>query len=223
MAKIKWLADAEQIFGGELELSINSAHTKAVLTDDTYHGQIVMIGENLRAKAGALDSGSVHKVVFRDGDGNEVIVATGGKYKASALADAEEAQGAFGIFNALFIRNDTLIGSSSDNTLMGMRGDDEIFGGKGMDTLVGGLGDDELTGGRGVDMFYFENTSVQHDIIHDLDVLGEETEQLGIDAEVTRIRGIHNGNDTMLTLDNGSTILLKGVERADFEDYWLPA
>jgi Ca2+-binding RTX toxin-like protein len=222
MAKIKWNVATPEGFGGELTLSVNAAHTKAVFTDEVNHGQIVMFGENLKLKAGALDSGSVHKVVFKNDDGNEMIVATGGKYKASALAAAEETAGPLGIYEALFIGNDTVIGSNDNNTLGGLRGDDEIFGGKGMDILVGGKGDDKLRGGGGLDAFYFENTGVQHDIIFDLDVLGETTDQLEINAEVTKIRSIHNGDDTMLTLDNGSTILLKDVKRADFEDYWLP-
>ena len=222
MAKIKWIEPDASGFGGELELSINSSHTKAVFTDNMDGGQIIMFGENLKAKGGNLDSGSVDKVVFKNGDGDQIIVATDGNYKASKLGNGEEGNGAFGVYLSLFGGDDTVTGSNGTDSLMGMKGDDELFGGKGMDILVGGKGDDEMTGGLGQDAFYFENNGVQHDIIHDLDVLGEVRDELGIDAEVTKIKSVHNGHDTMLTLENGSTILLEDVKKADFEDYWLP-
>jgi Ca2+-binding RTX toxin-like protein len=223
MAKIKWNDSNAQGFGGELLLSINAQHTKAVFTDDMFGGKIIFYGEDLKAKAGTLDSGSVDKVVFKDGEGNEIVVATGGNYKASAFGNAIEQGQALGAYNALFGGNDTVTGSGGNDSLIGLRGDDEIFGGKGMDSIQGGRGDDELTGGAGADTFYFENDRVQHDIIHDFVLAGEATDDLEINGEVINIKAIHDGDDTKLFLDNGSTIILEDVRKADFMDYWLPA
>ncbi|CAN7440127.1 calcium-binding protein [Rhizobium sp. LjRoot254] len=223
MAKITWNDTGADGFGGNLVLSINSNHTKAVFVDEENGGQIILFGEDLKGQGGNLDSGDIDKVVFKDGDGNQIIVATDGKFKTSAIAAATAEDDAFGVYLSLFTGDDTVTGSNGNDSLVGLRGDDELFGGKGMDSLQGGKGDDEITGGLGQDSFYFENNGVQHDIIHDLDVLGEVTDQLIIDAEVTKVKGVHDGHDTLLTLDNGSTILLEDVKKADFLDYMLPS
>ena len=223
MANIKWTDPETEGFSGELELSINAQHTKAVFTDDTLGGQIIMFGENLKMKGGNLDSGSIDKVIFKNSEGGQILVATDGKFKASDIGAAAEADNAYGVYLSLFKGNDIVTGSNERDNLIGLRGDDKLFGRNGEDVLQGGKGDDELTGGLGQDNFLFENSGVQHDVIHDLDVLGETRDALSIDAEITKIKGVHNGHDTMLTLDNGSTILLEDVKKADFVDYWIPA
>jgi Ca2+-binding RTX toxin-like protein len=103
--------------------------------------------------------------------------------------------------------------------LHGFGGADRIKGKIGDDDIDGGGGNDILTGGQGSDVFYF-NPSEQgkgHDVITDFTPKGPAADKLWIEEAIgTAVDSVHHGDDTRLTLSDGSTILLMGVEKQDF-------
>lgn len=68
--------------------------------------------------------------------------------------------------------NDEIYGHGGDDYLDGGAGVDQIFGGDGIDSILGGLGQDTLTGDDGVDVFRFDYSTTDRnelDIIADYD------------------------------------------------------
>lgn len=63
--------------------------------------------------------------------------------------------------------NDILRGGSGDDTVIGGSGNDRLLGGQGSYTLVGGAGNDTLEGGDGRDVYSFDTTIAQHDVIRE--------------------------------------------------------
>ncbi|MEO8674227.1 MAG: calcium-binding protein [Casimicrobiaceae bacterium] len=96
--------------------------------------------------------------------------------------------------------NDTLIGSEVRDALYGDRGDDRLDGGAGDDTLAGGDGKDTYAFGRGSG-----NDLIQER--HVLGTSGAEIDTLELAAGVlsSDVRLVRDGNDLVVTLDNGST------------------
>ena len=222
MAKIQFGTNVTTGFTGEQELSFNGQHTKAVITFDG-GGKIIFFGDGLKGTAeGQLKAGTVDKVVFTNGAGDNFLVAEG-NYKALALGEAYAQEEGLGLLKAMSAHDDHIIGSKfSDSLLGGGRGDDKIDGRGGADIVYGGRGDDVLTGGIGQDHFAFVATDGKgHDVITDFDLIGSETDVLELsDLEIISTKGAHGGDDTMLTLNDGSTILLQDVTKAEFTAFW---
>ena len=224
MAKITF---AETHFGGfiyqgEPELSFNSAHTKAVYTDNVTSDKIIITGENLKAQAGDDDlfaSGTIEKIKFQRADGEVMLTVSDGHFNAEKLSKALDHDGIYGLYSATLGGKDTITGSTHNDGLIGLKGDDLIFGGKGADTIQGGLGDDEMSGGNGSDRFVFYTEDKGNDIITDFDIEGPVVDALELQLGIESIKN-SGGGDTMIHLDDGSTILLEGIEKADFVDYW---
>ena len=225
MAKITF---AETLFGGFTyqgtpQLAINNAHTRAVYTDDVTGDKIIITGDHLKAQAGNDDlfaAGTVESVKFQRADGNVMLTVSDGHFNAEKLSAALDGDGVYGLYTATLGGKDKIYGSTNNDNLMGLNGDDQIFGGKGNDTIRGGLGDDEMAGGNGSDRFIFYSEDKGHDIIKDFDVEGPVFDTLELQVGVESIKKAGGGADTMIHLDNGATILLDGVEKADFIDYW---
>ena len=113
---------------------------------------------------------------------------------------------------------DALIGGDGDDVLYGGDGDDRLDGGKGKDTLHGGAGNDTLTGGMQNDLFVFEGR-FGNDTITDFDPNADHVQisSHGISSyDDIRVRMKHVGNDTLLTMDNGDSILFQNRAPADF-------
>ncbi|MDF8334386.1 alkaline phosphatase PhoX [Novosphingobium cyanobacteriorum] len=126
-----------------------------------------------------------------------------------------------------FNGNDVIKGGSNDDTLFGNNGNDVLDGMTGNDVLVGGRGDDRLTGGAGNDVFDYSrledgkkapagNDTIT-DFAHGQDVIllaqgvwfkGEVHGDFNIDGIV----------DTRITLTNGGTITLLGVDHIEQGD-----
>ena len=105
---------------------------------------------------------------------------------------------------------DTLSGAEGDDRLEGGIGADVLNGGAGNDILIGGADSDSLTGGAGRDIFVFASGDGT-DTIWDF--------QVGIDLIDLRTIGAYSlstvGSDTLVTLNNGGTITVKGVALAN--------
>ncbi|MDT8316220.1 carbohydrate-binding domain-containing protein [Roseomonas mucosa] len=123
------------------------------------------------------------------------------------------AEGLIGTGNEL---NNMLYGSNGKDVLKGMAGNDILYGFAGNDVLDGGAGNDVLSGGAGADTFLFSKSeSGGRDVIADFS---------HIEGDAIRLLGFHidnwaeahaamkqSGNDVILSLDGGQTIVFKGI------------
>ena len=222
MARITWLMQDTGELGSVLDLVVNGKHEKAVYSLED-GGKMIVYGEHLKMQGGELVDGSIDKVVFKNDEGDSAIFATQLKLRAEKFGEAAADGGGQLAFLSLFGGNDVYHGTDDDDfSLNGGRGDDEIFGHKGTDGLVGGRGDDELTGGKGSDVFaFYIAEGVDHDVIRDLHTTGPEIDELEIEESIESVKSVHGGDDTLLKLADGSTILIEDVTKAEFNDYFV--
>jgi Ca2+-binding RTX toxin-like protein len=113
--------------------------------------------------------------------------------------------------------NDLIFGDLGDDTLRGGQGDDQLFGGAGNDFLSGDLGNDTLSGGAGTDLFYFF-AGAGRDVVLDFNPLEGDRVLLdpGATYTVTRV-----GNDTILTLPGGDSIVLVDFQNPTLGEGWI--
>jgi hypothetical protein len=126
--------------------------------------------------------------------------------------------------------DDMLAGGAGDDELTGGDGDDELSGGSGDDILNGGDGDDVMTGGSGADTFAFSDDDSSSstfaaaaaaavsggDVITDFGP-GDTIDLTGLsgisgidDLEIEQV-----GDDTIITLPDGTTITVESAQVAD--------
>lgn len=112
--------------------------------------------------------------------------------------------------------NDNVYGGYGDDTLFGGDGNDVVRGAADADILVGGRGSDILTGGTQADRFVFQSGDSEYrDVIRDFaneDTLVLEAGLTVTDSLITRLDG-DRVKDTLLTLSDGGTIWLLGVNK----------
>lgn len=226
MAKVVFESNnISDVFDGDISVAINPNRKKATYTDDTTDGSLVFVGSNLHKQSGdipLLSAGTVEKLVINDNTGLLAGTVTELNVKAKALSDAFVEGGLMGMISLMLAGKDTIIGSDDGDVLFGFGKADVIKGGKGEDQITGGRGDDILVGGKDSDMFFFviPDDGKGDDIIKDFDVEGEVKDFLGIQGdEITGMARANQNHDTLLTLGNGSTILLEGVTKAEFKVY----
>ncbi len=159
--------------------------------------------------------------IINGSGGDNVISGTG-------TADIINAKGGDDIVNAgggadfVFGGNgdDILNGEGGADYLDGGKGDDILRGGAGEDVLVGGDGDDILSGGNGSDTFLFDGTS-GNDIISDFttaDTIGIDLgESFGGPINLTSLSFEEVGSNVVITLPNGSTILVRNSNIAEVQ------
>lgn len=219
MAKINFYANSTIGFDGDANLTINSAKTKATLEFEGF-GKIQLFGDGLKGTAeDTLKAGTVDKIVFVNVGNDQFMVATG-HYNAADVAGETDAVAK--ILLSLFGGNDTIIGTNLFDLLMyGGVGRDTIFGKGGADFITGGRGDDIMSGGADTDTFYFYGRDgAGRDIITDFDTTGEDADVFNFtNVDIDRPIKAGGGDDTRLILDNGATILLQDVTKAEFLDY----
>ncbi|WP_299812937.1 Hint domain-containing protein [uncultured Jannaschia sp.] len=144
-------------------------------------------------------SGSGHHKIH-GGDGRDTIYAGSGHDVITGGAD-----------------NDSLDGGSGHDKIGGGAGNDTISGGSGDDTITGGAGDDTLRGGSGYNTYIYRDGGGS-DLIEDfnkyLDTIAFEVGELRGFQDV-RDRMSDAGGDTLITLDNGAVLRLRGVSSND--------
>ncbi|MEH2526575.1 MULTISPECIES: calcium-binding protein [unclassified Bradyrhizobium] len=147
-------------------------------------------------------------------DLNIQIIATGERLKVG-----NQFNGAYGVEQVAFAD-----GSAWDRTQIGnaawfrgTSGNDSISGTSGNDTILGGAGNDTMSGGSGSDTFVFR-ANLGQDVITDFtvgsDVLATQ-DGIFADATTALAAATASGNDTLITIDANSSILLKNVALAN--------
>jgi Ca2+-binding RTX toxin-like protein len=219
MAKFKFPDSNSSGFSGEVELSITDGKSKATM-EFADGGEIRFFGEGFKANAeGGLKAGFIDKMVWENAGGGTAVVVEG-RYKAAEVAMTP---GGEAIFYSLFDGKDTVTGSNDDDYLtLGGKGNDQIFGKGGADTINGGRGSDILSGGADADTFQFTvEDGVGQDTITDFDTTGGNADEFAFGGlTIEKVVKAGGGDDCKLVLDNEATILLEGVTKAEFQDYW---
>ena len=109
-------------------------------------------------------------------------------------------------------------GTKGNDTINGTAFDDRLVGNQGNDTLTGAAGNDYLEGGPGSDQFVFAEGS-DDDFIRDFTLTGANHDFLvfeGVTAD--EIEVVQQGNDALLTTDNGDSVLLRNVDATVLTD-----
>jgi Ca2+-binding RTX toxin-like protein len=118
---------------------------------------------------------------------------------------------------------DVLHGGGQNDTLRGGGNDDILLAGNGDDTLYGGRNDDTLTGGGGADEFYFKagagDAGSGDDVITDFEA-GTDTIFIDYGWSPGKLYSpLISLEDTkagvLVTMSDGGTILLEGVQAED--------
>lgn len=120
---------------------------------------------------------------------------------------------------------DDLVDAGVGNDIAnGSDGNDTVLGGHGNDRLMGGEGDDTLTGGQGRDEYWFLPESGQ-DVITDFEIGKDKVDlhryvwEFGKNEVLTALHDMSdNGDHTLLTLPEDSTIKFEGVSKWDLLD-----
>ncbi|MGV3551809.1 hypothetical protein [Rhizobium sp.] len=213
MAKIKYARDLEGNFyfdGGDLALKVNQKGTKAVWVDESSNVTITLKGSKLAAfdeNPGYLGAGKFTSATIVDGEDRLVFSVSDVKLKAKGLSDAYDDNGSAGV--AYFLA----------------QGDDRVIGSNKSQIILGGAGDDVLTGKGGSDYFIFQGQGLgpnkvgpEYDVITDFTLKGEDRDTLQLNMAYT-LQKKHDNTDTLLKFEDGSTLLLEGVKKAQFQDY----
>jgi Ca2+-binding RTX toxin-like protein len=212
------------IFNGTAELEISGNHKRATYADGITAGKLVFVGSNLvrDGDTSYLSGGTINQLLITDENNDFAFKLTGANINAADLPH-NYTTGSLDhpneLLSVMLRGRDRIVGSEMHDYLHGFGGADRIKGKRDVDDIDGGAGNDVLTGGRGGDVFYFNpaKDGKDHDVITDF----EAADTLWIEsASVTAVDAINQGQDTRLTLDGGSTILLKDIEKQDFLDSW---
>lgn len=111
--------------------------------------------------------------------------------------------------------NDALYGLGGKDDLRGDDGNDILSGGGGADILRGGYGDDVMKGGGGADVFEYYNGSDEG--ADKINAFQDGTDVIlvhgGSMNDVT-IKNANGGSDTRIVFDDGTKVLLKGIDKA---------
>ena len=144
------------------------------------------------------------------GNDNDVVY---GNYGNDTLSGGENDDVLFGGQNEDIVYgntgNDALNGNLGNDTLYGGQGTDYLAGDGGADVLVGNAGNDTLVGGDGADTFVF-TFGGGNDQVNDFQT---GTDSLQFQDGLTYTATESDGN-TLLTLSDGGTVTLIGVNRA---------
>jgi len=188
-------------------------------------GNDTVVGSTLGVTAGAdsMDGGAGDDLLYGMGSGANIFVGGDGADSLVGGTGADSMSGGTG--NDILISGagaDTLSGGDGNDNMQGGAGNDSLMGGAGDDTLWGGAGADTLVGGTGADIFYLRelgagsNTTIndysgtEGDRLHFTGVtqltVGAASGATGTTATVAL-----SGSNTVITMPDGSTITLVGI------------
>ena len=212
------------IFNGTAELEISGNHNKATYADGITAGKLVFIGSNLvrDGDTSYMSGGKITELQITDENNAFAFKLTGANISAQNLPHNFTEGNLTGLLSFMMAGNDRVIGSSINDYMYGYGGNDRLRGKVGDDNIAGGAGNDTMTGGKGSDTFYFNPVTdgKSHDVITDFDVFGPVIDHLWVENASYTVAEAHNGRDTLVTLSEGSTILLKHVQLDDLLAYF---
>jgi Ca2+-binding RTX toxin-like protein len=200
----------ENILTGGAGSDIFSLQAGSNWVDDLgFGGDSLNVGFYGRVQAVLADHWSAK--VYSSNDGNAIL------YANNHNVDVSLAQGVSGWFVSNDYNNGAVL-------LTGSTHNDTLTGGNGADIITGNAGDDVLTGGYGADVFVFGPRSWGHDTITDF-AMGEDKLNLGLSREELGARFsdgkmtfTDNGEDMVITMENGDSITLQGWHGVTFSD-----
>jgi hypothetical protein len=196
--------------------TLASASKKGMVFIDDSGAGMILHGEHITMKKGAITGGTITSAEFYNASDEKIYTfkdvdaSALGIYKAYSV-EHNPAR----VMHGLMGGNDTVTGSKMDDSLWGFYGDDVLNGKLGDDMLFGHQGNDTLTGGRGADSFALTYGS-DHDTVTDFDVKGKDHDFVYMDyylydgMTITR-----DGKDLVLTLETGDQMVLENVKKAD--------
>jgi Ca2+-binding RTX toxin-like protein len=215
------------IFNGTAELSISGNHKRATYADDLTEGKLVFLGSNFVRDSDTpyLSGGKIHQLLITDESNDFAFKLTGADISAKDLPHSFTTGNLNGLMSVMLAGKDRVVGSELNDYLYGYGRADKINGKIGDDDITGGGGNDILTGGPGTDTFHFTpaEDGESHDVITDFDIEGPIVDHFNIKpypSVIKAVEAVHNGHDTLLTLNGDSTILLVDVRRADLLEYF---
>ncbi|MEO1461622.1 MAG: hypothetical protein AAFU82_05005 [Pseudomonadota bacterium] len=171
------------------------------------------------------DSDAAVGIRIEDGVSLSGKIVNHGRIVANEIAiDASDAGGDVNVLNkGLIVGNvvlsdgdDTFDGSSGrvNGLVDGGAGDDTLIGGRRSDKLKGGEGNDEFTGNGGSDVFVFSEISeaISEDVVTDFQNNRDrfDVSDFGFSG-LEDIGVVQQGNDVLLTLDLGNTVLVQNT------------
>jgi len=169
---------------------------------------------------GALVIANPRRLDFEDADSHAVTIRVtdaGGlsfdqTFTIAVLDEIEQLRGTSG--------DDTLRGGAGKDILLGLGGNDTLIGGASKDTLDGGRGNDLLRGGNGADTFVF-GANYGRDTIADFSAAEGDMIDLSGAAgirgfqDLMKNHAVARGGDVQITADDGSVLVVAGVQLQD--------
>jgi Ca2+-binding RTX toxin-like protein len=152
--------------------------------------------------------------------GNELVVVEGAGLDFEVKSSYTIAVSATDAAGAVKDQTFTIKISDLDDEIKGGKGDNILEGGDGAEWIDGKAGDDRMTGGGGPDTFIF-GRHYGRDVITDFDPTEGDRIDLSHAAGILSFRDLRKhhiedtGKDLLITTDDGSVLVLKGVDLGD--------
>jgi Ca2+-binding RTX toxin-like protein len=207
-------------FGSMHEAALRQhSHTEARFVETNGDGNVLVVtGEGMQFHDGSygavIRAGTITGMTEYDRHGNVVATLTGVHLDALQLphhfTDDFTERAEFKMLKG----DDTIVGSSAKEYLTGYAGNDKIFGWGGDDYILGGTGNDTLSGGRGDDVFY-SKVGDGSDVITDFKAFGDH--DLIVAHNAKTYTATQQGDDTLVTFNNGISVLLQHFDQADLQ------
>lgn len=198
------------------------------LSDDTFTlkdkdgTSMVFEGENFEKTQNVVTDGTIESAEFFNNKGQRIYTFDNLNADAADIFKAFTLKNdPFRILHGLMDGDDTVTGSTKNDSMWGFAGDDTLKGMGGADWLYGHRGDDILTGGAGADHLAFL-TGYDSDTVTDFDLTGGDHDFIYMDyylyddivfSEVL----IDGETSVVLELPTGDTLTLEGITQAQIE------
>ena len=152
------------------------------------------------------------QIIELAGEGHDTIVLPGGQVEITMPDNVEDLMG--GALTQL-----KATGNDLANLIVGGTWADYLAGAGGDDTLQGGNGDDTLIGGAGADRFVFNLADQGRHVV--MDFAPQDGDRIALNALLGYTISTGADGSAFLSLSNGASITLIGVEAASVSAGWF--
>ena len=216
MAKLTYklpVLDYSADFMGDFDLEVANNGKSATWENEETGAKVVVTGTKLvdADEGDHFESGSITGFKVYNGNEKLLLDVSGLQLKAAKLTAAFEDDDIFAALNLVIAGNDKVIGTKKS------------------EFLFSGAGNDVLTGKGGSDTFSFQSNSLdeiekkskERDVITDFETAkGKERDFLDLgDLEIAKVSYINKKQDTQLTFDDGSVLVLEDVSKKEWTSY----